>query len=158
MKKTTKSTKICLPRRSCRLAKTGVNPFMKKYPVNPVILSKKVILSDAKVANTGCQITMLILQNEPNFRCFSPKNKDSTKKQTQFKPNFTCPDAVYRGTQFIPATCHGVATGEAGSTTKTDFLALLKSIILLILLSCQNNYELCGRRQNEKGHSSYRIR
>jgi hypothetical protein len=32
------------------------------------------------------QIT-LFLQNEPNFMCFSPKNKDITKKRTQFEPN-----------------------------------------------------------------------
>jgi hypothetical protein len=94
MKKTTKSAKtcpelvewICLPWRSCRLAKTGVNSWIKMNLVNPVIPSKNVILSDAKVEYTGCPITMLILKNEPNFPHFSPKNKDFTKKRTQTKP------------------------------------------------------------------------
>jgi hypothetical protein len=62
---------IRLPQRSCRLAKTGVYLW----------------LISAKVANTGCPITMLILKNKPNFPCFWPKNHDYEKKQTQFKPN-----------------------------------------------------------------------
>ena len=34
------------------------------------------------------------MQNEPNFRPFKPKNKDSNKKRTQNEPNFkahNCP-------------------------------------------------------------------
>jgi len=30
----------------------------------------------------------LFMQNKPNFPRFSPENKDFTKKQIQFKPNF----------------------------------------------------------------------
>jgi hypothetical protein len=39
-----------------------------------------------KVANTKCPITMLILQNKPNFPCFSLKNVDLAKKRTQTNP------------------------------------------------------------------------
>jgi hypothetical protein len=60
---------------------------MNKNPVNPVILSKSFILSDAEVANTGCPIAMLILQNEPNYPRFQPKNRLLWKKQSQNKPN-----------------------------------------------------------------------
>ena len=35
-----------------------------------------------------------IMQNEPNFLHFSTKNKDMTKKRTQFKPNF---NSIIRG-------------------------------------------------------------
>jgi hypothetical protein len=64
---------------------------MNKNLVNPVILSKKVILSGAKVEYTGCPITMLILKNKPNFPRFSLKSGDLHKKQTQNKPNFYPP-------------------------------------------------------------------
>jgi len=40
-----------------------------------------------KVAYTGCPITILILQNEPNFRSFWLENKDLAKKRTQTNPN-----------------------------------------------------------------------
>jgi len=45
--------------------------------------------SVAKVANTGCPVTLFILKNKPNFRPIWPKNQDLWKKQTQFKPNQT---------------------------------------------------------------------
>jgi hypothetical protein len=59
---------------------------MKRYLVNPVIQSKKVILS-AKVEYTSCPITTLILQNKPNFPHFSLKIEDFVQKQSQNKPN-----------------------------------------------------------------------
>jgi hypothetical protein len=62
---------------------------MKKYLVNPVILS------DEKVANTGCPITMLILQNKPNFPHFSPKIEDLSKKQTQTNPIQTQSNPIF---------------------------------------------------------------
>jgi hypothetical protein len=38
------------------------------YPVNPVILSKKVILSkDNKIRENPCNPRLLFMQNEPNF-------------------------------------------------------------------------------------------
>jgi len=59
---------------------------MAIHPVNPVILSKKVILS-AKVEYTKCPITMLILKNKPNFPHFYAKNQDLGEKQSQNKAN-----------------------------------------------------------------------
>jgi hypothetical protein len=43
----------------------------------------------AKVANTNCPITLLILQNEPNFLRFCFKNHDLAKKRTQNEPKRT---------------------------------------------------------------------
>jgi hypothetical protein len=40
-----------------------------------------------KVEYTGCPITMLILQNKPNFPRFSLKIEDFVQKQSQNKPN-----------------------------------------------------------------------
>jgi hypothetical protein len=62
------------------VSKPYLNSKIRVNPRNPR-------LKIAKVANTGCPITMLILQNKPNFPHFWLKNKDLPKKQTQFKPN-----------------------------------------------------------------------
>jgi hypothetical protein len=66
----------------------------------------------AKVVNTRCPITTLIVQNKPKFRPFQHKNEDLPKKQTQYLPvpmserlvsakqsdaGSGDPDAVYRG-------------------------------------------------------------
>jgi hypothetical protein len=47
-------------------------------------------LISTKVAYTGCPITMLILQNEPNFRPIWLKIEDLPKKRTQFYPSRWC--------------------------------------------------------------------
>jgi hypothetical protein len=42
-----------------------------------------------KVEYTSCPITILILQNKPNFPHFSPKIEESVQKQTQNEPKRT---------------------------------------------------------------------
>jgi hypothetical protein len=47
-------------------------------------LVRGMVAGRAKVEYTGCPITSLILQNEPNFRPFWLKIEDLPKKRTQF--------------------------------------------------------------------------
>ena len=49
------------------------------------IIDNQLAMSSTPVENVR-QIGSF-LQNEPNFLSFSPKNEDSTKKQTQTNPN-----------------------------------------------------------------------
>jgi hypothetical protein len=84
---------ISVPSPAPASSKQGVLSVVRKIRVNP----RNPRLKIAKVANTGCPIALLILQNKPNFRPFQLKIEDLPKKQTQNKPK-TNPIQ----TQFLP--------------------------------------------------------
>jgi hypothetical protein len=76
---------ISVPSPAPASSKKGVLSVVRKIRVNP----RNPRLKIAKVANTSCPITMLILQNKPNFRPFWLKIEDFAQKQSQNKPNQT---------------------------------------------------------------------
>jgi hypothetical protein len=72
--------------------------FSIPYPNNKICVNPcNPWLKIAKVANTGCPIATLILQNEPNFHPFWLKNNDSERKRTQTNPIQTQSNPIYHG-------------------------------------------------------------
>jgi hypothetical protein len=61
--------------------------LMAKYLVNPVILSKKVILSMNFLANTSCQTIPYSKKTNPIFALFGPKTRIRRKNKPNSNPN-----------------------------------------------------------------------